>query len=178
MRGNLNTRLDLWRGLRDWQNLSQKWLTSIFDQIDVEEIKQSSDKYSRTITKCTKKLPSNPVLDNFRKLLTTFKDAMPVVIALSNKKLQEDAEYWREIQKIVKTEFVIDRNFTLKDLIDREFHVYQNEIIEISTLVRQEEILKQQIEENKNRWAKLEFCVKEYKPEDPRNKDAFVLDQI
>ena len=41
-------------------------------------------------------------------------------------------------------EFVIDRNFTLKDLIDREFHVYQNEIIEISTLVRQEEILKQQ----------------------------------
>ncbi len=44
---------------------------------------------------------------------------MPVVIALSNKKLQEDAEYWKVIQTIVKTEFVIDKNFRLKDLIEK-----------------------------------------------------------
>lgn len=63
-------------------------MKSIFDDIDVEEIKQYCDKYSRIITKCTKKLPNNPVLDKFKRLLSTFKDAMPVVIALSNKKLQ------------------------------------------------------------------------------------------
>jgi hypothetical protein len=63
-------------------------MLEIFDEINVEEIKQYSDKYTRIITKCTKKLPANPVLEIFRKLLTTFKDAMPVVIALSNKKLQ------------------------------------------------------------------------------------------
>lgn len=35
-----------------------------------------------------------------------------------------------------------------------------------------------QIEENRSRWLKLEFTTKEYKPEDPRNKEAFVLDKI
>ncbi len=93
----------MWKGLRDWQIQSEKWMKSVFDEINVEEIKQYSDKYSRIISKCTKKLPSNPVLESFKKLLSTFKDSMPVVIALSNKKLQEDVEYWRHIQKIVKT---------------------------------------------------------------------------
>ena len=59
------------------------------------------------------------LLDTFKKILTTFKDAMPVVIALSNKKLQEDTEYWKIIQTIVKTEFVIDKDFRLKDLIEK-----------------------------------------------------------
>jgi dynein heavy chain len=63
-------------------------MKSVFDEINVEEIKQYSDKYSRIISKCTKKLPTNPVLNSFKKLLSTFKDSMPVVIALSNKKLQ------------------------------------------------------------------------------------------
>jgi len=99
--------------------MSEKWMKSIFDEIDVEQIKQYCDKYSRTISKCTKKLPGNPVLDALKKLLVTFKDSMPVVIALSNKKLQEDNEYWHQIQKIVKSQFVIDKDFTLKDLIDK-----------------------------------------------------------
>lgn len=94
-------------------------MKSIFEEINVQEIKQYCDRYSRIVTKCTKKLPINPVLDKFKRLLSTFKDAMPVVIALSNKKLQQDIEYWRHIQKIVKTEFVIDKNFKLKDLIDK-----------------------------------------------------------
>ena len=66
----------------------------------------------------------------------------------------------------------------MQDLIDKELYVYQNEIIEIATLAKQEQILKQQIDENKSRWMKLEFTTKEYKPDDPRNKDAFVLDKI
>lgn len=88
LRANLNTRLDLWKGIRDWEIQSERWMRSIFDEINVEQIKQYCDKYSRIISKCTKKLPANPVLDKFKRLLTTFKDAMPVVIALSNKKLQ------------------------------------------------------------------------------------------
>ena len=49
-----------------------------------------------------RKLPANPILEKLKNLLKTFKDAMPVVIALSNKIVQEDEVYWSEIQKIVK----------------------------------------------------------------------------
>jgi hypothetical protein len=70
-------------------------------------------------------------------LLKTFKDAMPVVIALSNKVVQEDEQYWSEIQRIVNKKFVIDGSFTLKSLIDMNFHDFQNELIEISNQARQ-----------------------------------------
>ena len=62
---------------------------------------------------------------------------MPVVIALSNKIVQEDEIYWSEIQKIVKKQFVIDSEFTLNDLIKMNFQEYQSEIIEISTQAKQ-----------------------------------------
>ena len=78
-------------------------MKTVFEDINVEEIKQYCEKYTRTVSKCTKKLPKNPVLDELRVKLNQFKDAMPVVIALSNKAVQEDPEYWSEIQRIVKS---------------------------------------------------------------------------
>jgi hypothetical protein len=78
------------------------------------------------VSKCTKKLPPNPVIDKLRKLLAQFNGAMPVVIALSNKSVQEDVEYWGMIQKIVGSKFVIDKEFKLQDLIEKELYVYQN----------------------------------------------------
>jgi hypothetical protein len=51
---------------------------------------------------------------------------MPVVIALSNKVVQEDELYWSEIQRIVNKKFSIDSTFTLKNLIDMNFHEFQN----------------------------------------------------
>lgn len=51
---------------------------------------------------------------------------MPVVMALSNKILQEDEQYWGEIQRIVNRKFVIDSNFTLQNIIEMNFHEYQN----------------------------------------------------
>lgn len=52
----------MWKGLRDWIELTKKWLGEKFEEIDVEEIKQTSEKYTKTVNKCSKKLPANPVL--------------------------------------------------------------------------------------------------------------------
>lgn len=136
----------MWKGLKDWTLLANKWMSLKFEEISVEEIKQVSQKYTKVINKCSKKLPINPVLDKFKVLLKTFKDAMPVVIALSNKVVQEDEQYWSEIQRIVNKKFVIDGSFTLKSLIDMNFHDFQNELIEISNQARQQQVLKSQIE--------------------------------
>jgi len=35
LRNNLNLRLDMWKGLRDWSSLSKGWLSTIFEDIDV-----------------------------------------------------------------------------------------------------------------------------------------------
>lgn len=62
LRASLNYRIEMWKGLRDWIELTKKWLGEKFEEIDVEEIKQTSEKYTKTVNKCSKKLPANPVL--------------------------------------------------------------------------------------------------------------------
>ena len=62
LRASLNFRLDMWRGLKDWINLTNKWMGQKFEQIDVEQIKQISEKYTKVVNKCSKKLPINPIL--------------------------------------------------------------------------------------------------------------------
>ena len=61
-------------------------------------------------------MPPNPVLDKLKSLVFTFKEAMPVVVALRNKDLKEN--HWREIKKIINQDFVINEEFTLKNLLD------------------------------------------------------------
>ncbi len=65
-------------------------MKTVFEEINVEDIKTYCEKYTRIVSKCIKKLPPNPVIEKLRKLLTQFNGAMPVVIALSNKSVQED----------------------------------------------------------------------------------------
>jgi hypothetical protein len=65
-------------------------MKTVFEEINVEDIKAYCEKYTRIVSKCIKKLPPNPVIEKLRKLLTQFNGAMPVVIALSNKSVQED----------------------------------------------------------------------------------------
>lgn len=62
LRNNLNLRLDMWKGLRDWSSLSKGWLSTSFEDIDVEAIKGYCEKYTRMVSKCVKKLPPNPVV--------------------------------------------------------------------------------------------------------------------
>lgn len=87
------------------------------------------------MSKCVKNLPPNPILDSLKTLLNTFKDTMPVVIALRNPTLQE--YHWKEIKEVIGVDFVIDSNFTLRNLIDLGFDKKQDEIIDISTQARQ-----------------------------------------
>lgn len=50
-------------------------------------IRTKATQFSSVISKAKKKLNSNPVLDELTELVYNFKETMPVVSALGNKKL-------------------------------------------------------------------------------------------
>ena len=56
---------------------------------------------------------------------------MPVVLALRNKNLKN--YHWDAIKKVIGQDFEINDSFTLKNLMDMEVVVYQEQIQEIST---------------------------------------------
>lgn len=112
-----------------------------FNEIDTEEIRAKSEYYSKIIGKCSREMPSNPVLDELKDLVNDFKNAMPIVIAMRNKNLQD--YHWEEIKEVIGQELIVTDDFTLQNLF--ELNVLDEEIkekiVEISTQATQENVL-------------------------------------
>lgn len=62
----LYARLDMWTSLRDWQTLSEKWISGKFNQINTDEIKTKGEYYSKIVVKCSRALPPNPVIKELK----------------------------------------------------------------------------------------------------------------
>ena len=102
-----------------------------------------------------------------------FKDAMPCVVALRNKDLQD--YHWAEIKKIIGKDFTITEDFTLKDLIDMDVVKYMMEIQEVATQATQEAVLKKMYEDLNLKWRQLQFVTQE---KEGKAKDVVLLAQI
>lgn len=89
----------MWKSLKEWKGLIAGWIGGKFNEIDTEEIKQKAEYYTKIMNRCDKRLPPNAVLNELKKLVIEFKNAMPVVLALRNKHLQP--YHWVEIKRII-----------------------------------------------------------------------------
>ena len=89
----------MWKSLKEWKQLTEEWTETKFNDINVQEIKQKGDHYNKIVTRCSKNMPSNPVLEELKSFIYEFKETMPVVVALRNKDLQE--LHWKEMVKII-----------------------------------------------------------------------------
>jgi len=61
-------------------------------------------------------MPSNVVLDELKDLVTDFKHAMPIVVAMRNKNLQD--YHWEEFNEVIGRKLEISDEFTLKNLFE------------------------------------------------------------
>lgn len=129
---DLKVRLDMWTHLRDWKVMTAKWIDGQFTDINTDEIRSKAQTFSQVVGKASKRLVSNPVLDELREKVFSFKGTMPVVIALRNSNLK--SYHWKAIKELIGQEFDInDSSFTLKKLMDMNVIEKQKEIQDIST---------------------------------------------
>jgi len=88
-----------------------------------------------------------------------FSETMPIVESLGNKTLKK--VHWKEMRDIMEIpeEFPLElRMFTLGELINFDVAPFKSEIVEISNVATQEQILKTKIDQIKNEISNhLEF---------------------
>ena len=103
-------RAKLWRALNDWTNMIRRGETAAFDDIDVEQISATSDKFSKTAIQCERNLdPTSTAVQKLKKLVFDFKETMPIVKALGCEFLQPI--HWAEIRDLLK----IPEDFALEE---------------------------------------------------------------
>lgn len=107
----------MWRSLKEWEELTEKWIKTQFNNIQAKEIAQKADQYAKICMRLEKNLEDNPIQRKLKELVDTFKGAMPIVVALRNDNLKE--HHWKEIKDLIQADFDIsDAEFTLQSLID------------------------------------------------------------
>jgi hypothetical protein len=117
-----------------------------------------SEEFSKSCIRIEKNLDPNPIAEKLKSLVTTFKEAMPVVKALSTDKLGE--HHWGQIKGLIKKDFdIADPNFDLKALIDLNVNEYQEEIVAISIQAVQEDKLRKDLQALEEVWRVTSFII-------------------
>jgi dynein heavy chain len=155
-REQLSLRCMMWRNLNEWQEKTEIWKKTPFQEIDSNAIAKEADKYWKNVMRLEKNLPPNPVQEQLKAQVETFKDAMPIVKSLRNKQLEEN--HWTEIQTLIQKPIDINNpDFTLKSLIELDVNQYVEDIVAISTAATQEYNLRQQMASINQKYKELKF---------------------
>lgn len=108
--------------------------------------------------KLEKNLDPNVIQEQLKSKVETFKEAMPIVIALRNDKLQES--HWQQIKDHIGKEFDITQDdFTLEALIALDVNNYREEIVAISVAAEKEHGLRMDLDKLENDWRRIIFPV-------------------
>ena len=69
--------------------MNEVWLKTRFNDIDAKSIQKQADIYYKTCMRLEKNMPPNMIQVQLKEQVEQFKDAMPIVTALRNDKLEE-----------------------------------------------------------------------------------------
>jgi dynein heavy chain len=127
----VDLRCTMWRSLHQWQEMTEKWKTTQFSDVDAKAISSEAEKYAKIVMRLEKSLDPNPVQEKLKDLVMQFKEAMPIVTAFRNDKLKDS--HWGEIKSLINKDFDISNpEFTLLALIQLDVNQFQEEISAIS----------------------------------------------
>ena len=169
---DLNLKLRLWRGVREWSGLTAEWVVTPLLEIDAEELEKYVQQYNKTVFQATKGLPGNPVVPKLKASVDTFTPVLPVVVDLRNTALQE--RHWTAIHELVGFEIQGDAEFTLGDIVNKGVTSHQTEITIVATNATQEAVLEEMMAKVTAAWESTELIVLDYKDV----KDLYILGDV
>merc|ERR1719482_617394 len=163
----------LWRSIDSWEQQTVDWTEGQFKAIEVEVIMKDIAVYTKTAHQGTKQLTSSQVAPMFMEKVETFKNTLPVVVALRNKALKP--RHWEQITEILGVELDLDdETFTLGRLLEMGVSAYMEQIQGIAGTATAELALEEMIQKVAKMWESgddADLTLLPYK----EFKDVFIL---
>jgi len=169
---DMNLKLRLWRGVRDWEGLMGRWIGTQLKDVDANELEKQVNLYNKTVFLAGKGLPGNPVVPSLKAKVDEFSPVLPVVVNLRNESLKE--RHWNQIHSLIGFAIQGDDTFTLGKLIEKHVTDYAENITSIATSAVQESVLEGMMDKVERIWKTTEFEAKPYKD----TKDLYILGDV
>ena len=138
---DLTLKLKLWRGVKEWSQLTAGWVVQALLDVDAAEMEKQVNLYAKTVFQAQKGMPGNPVVPRLKDSVDTFTPLLPCVVNLRNTNLQE--RHWDAIHGLLGFEVRGDKHFTLGDLVNRGVTDHADAITVIATNATQESVLEE-----------------------------------
>lgn len=129
--GDMNLKLRLWRGVRDWDDLMDRWLGTQLKDVDAAELEKQVNLYNKTVFLASKGLPGNPVVPSLKARVDEFSPVLPVVVNLRNQSLKD--RHWAHIHSLIGFAIQGDDTFSLGRLIEKRVTDFAEQITNIAT---------------------------------------------
>ena len=172
VKADCEVKLSVWASLQTWAEVTDRWIHTSFEHIDVDEIAQQVSAYQKVHSKGRRLLPAdNQVVARLKDNIDEFADTLPLITDLRSPHLQQ--HHWTAIEQLLNYNVHSQpaSEFTLGTLIQLNATQYKSEIAVIANSAAQEAKLRQQLQNIVDEWAALSFTVNSYKD----SKDVFVL---
>ena len=172
VKADCEVKLSVWASLQTWAEVTDRWIHTSFEHIDVDEIAQQVAAYQKVHGRARRMLPAdNAVVARLKDNIDEFADTLPLVTDLRSPHLQQ--HHWTAIEQLLSYNVHSQpaSEFTLGTLIQLNATQYKSEIAVIANSAAQEAKLRQQLQSIVDEWAALCFTVNSYKDA----KDVFVL---
>ena len=168
----LDTKLKLWRGMRDWGADIENWFSLPFKSLNIQEVTEEIHEFWVLIVMCEKGLPESPVVAKFKEEVQKYRLTIPVVTNLRCSSLKE--RHWEKIRSLLQFDISAKSNVTLGELISNDTVKHAQNISIITTQAENEEILYKMLKKVQSVWDSEEFEVANYKD----RRDAFILIEV
>eukprot|EP00906_Rhabdomonas_costata_P002873 RCo004476 len=176
---DVNNKVKLWTGLRDWIGLTRLWNETVFQKINPDDVGNELQKYVKLVNQVSRALPANPVVFKLKALVDEFKMTLPVIQCLRNPALQK--HHFAKIDEIVQRELSKEPDYTLGVLIELKVMDLKDDIQNVSNTATQEAALEDLLAKVQKLWTgggvgakPVEFIVSPYKD----FKDVYVLGAV
>ncbi len=176
VKSEIDIRIELWTSLREFKMLVERWGQQKFCEIETNDIASKAEFHTKIALRCENRgLKDSPVVQDLKAQVIQFRETMPVVEALGNKKLK--TIHWEEIKDVLRTDIDLQaKEFTLDALISLNAAKHKDEIHNISVTAAQEFYLEEKLEEIKKQWEKKPFQTKLYTKEAQRDQITIIAE--
>jgi dynein heavy chain len=85
---DINLRNLLWNSMEEWDKLIKEWLNKQLDEIKIDSVQMSVNRFNQNIYLLEKGLPHNELTISLKDKVVDFRKTLPIIIALRNQSLK------------------------------------------------------------------------------------------
>eukprot|EP00899_Mesostigma_viride_P007437 jgi/Mesvir1/16695/Mv15092-RA.1 len=165
-------KLSMWQALVDWEGLTAAWVGQTLRSIDTAAMEEKVARYHKLCYKLERGLPPNKVVPQLSRMVTEFKETLPVIQALRNPALKP--RHWDKIEGIIGEPGISGEGVTLGKLLELKVMQFKDALQNVSTEATQETTLEELLQKVAHKWQDIDLVIMPYKD----YKDTFILGGI